>query len=123
MVNLTKPPPKKLPSHSGMAVRFGEVRTQSELNPDVALRILRQHVGALQRCYPSPPTQGAGGRQTFEIHIELDECGLVLLAQVVDGAPKDSTLHSCLVQAMKPLAFPRPARLPATLSVSLSFSR
>ena len=125
MVNLTKSPPSKGGPKPTIQMQLGEVRTRGDLNPHVAMRILRQRIGALRSCYRAPIERKpkVHGSVDIEIEIEIDECGFVLRAETVDGGTHETELRTCLVHTLNSLGFPRPSRVPAVLTVPLTFSR
>jgi len=123
LVNLTQASSQERGAPRSLKVRFGAVRIEGGLDPDVTMRILRQGYGALRQCYEALLRRRPTAHGTVEVSLELEASGAVARAKVGEGELTDPGMKSCLVKATLPLGFPQPTRVPARVTVPLEFAQ
>jgi hypothetical protein len=123
MVNLSNPKSSVGNSKRSLKVRFGAPETQGGLDGNVVQRILRQGIGAFRNCYENVLLQSSKTEGRLTLAFEINERGSVSQPTVVESDFKDPVMTPCVVSVISSLAFPKPDRLPAKVTLPVLFSR
>jgi hypothetical protein len=123
MVDLLDPKSSIGHSKGSLKVRFGVTRTQGGLDRNVVQRILRQGMGAFRNCYQNVLMQTSNAEGRVTLAFEIDDRGSVSHPTVVESDFKDPVMTPCVVSVISSLAFPKPERLPAKVTLPVLFSR
>jgi outer membrane biosynthesis protein TonB len=123
MVNLSNPKSSIGNSTRSLTVRFDATRTQGGLDGNVVHRILRQGLGAFRNCYQNVLMQSSKAEGAVTVAFEIDEQGSVSQPTVLESDFKDPVMTPCVVSVISSLAFPKPDRLPAKVTVPILFSK
>ncbi|MEM6996977.1 MAG: AgmX/PglI C-terminal domain-containing protein [Myxococcota bacterium] len=102
------PVPAGAPATRTVKVRQGKTVVDAGMDPGIARRIVRSHLGEVRACYEKGTPDDAAVSGGVTVEFQINTTGKVSKATVTKTSLSNETVETCIEKAGKRWKFPRP---------------